>query len=556
MSGSESLRRSTRIQSRAKEHGNSKHELTNKDEDSMSETRLMRKKELENIEESIQKPVELFSDNDVSGEKLYGFQTPSAKKNAMTRKASLCHTPVSIKKTEKLVLSVVLDKIQTKPDGSLKIDNKNSCVKTSTIQRRYLLEIPSSESESVSENSEYVLSNSDTESETSEKETSIDSSDEGHKIEKKNIRQKPVFQANLVGTPKKTSSRNKPAIIHKDFHIKTDEYFKTQSEKVTTSDRTLERLRNSRLTKESLGQLLTNHNYVSTQHKKIVLSLSENYANLYSMWDFIMEQGFTVLLYGVGSKRCLINTFHKSICYHPSLIVNGFFPSLTVKDILDGIITNLMRLSCPANMSECIDLIEKVLKENPNDRIYLLIHNIDGMMLRSNKAQDILSCLASIPNICVVASVDHVNAPLLWDHIKRSKFNFFWWDTTTFLPYREETSYEGSLLVQESGTLALSSLHNVFLSLTSNAKAVYLLLAKHQFNNPSNVNSDGMAFKDLYQAAREGFIVSSDLVLRAQLTEFIDHKLVKVKRNIDGVEHLVIPLSKGLLKQFLEEYDL
>lgn len=65
----------------------------------------------------------------------------------------------------------------------------------------------------------------------------------------------------------------------------------------------------------------------------------------------------------------------------------------------------------------------------------------------------------------------------------------------------------------------------------------------------------GMAFKDLYRAAREGFLVSSDLALRAQLTEFIDHKLVKIKRNIDSVEHLVIPLNNGLLKQFIEEYD-
>ena len=134
-------------------------------------------------------------------------------------------------------------------------------------------------------------------------------------------------------------------------------------------------------------------------------------------------------------------------------------------------------------------------------------------MLRSNKAQDILSCLASIPNLCVLASVDHVNASLLWDQVKRSKFNFFWWDTTTFLSYQEETSYESSLLVQQSGSLALSSLRNVFLSLTSNAKSIYVLLATYQLNNNSNVNFTGMAFKDLYRAAREEFLVSSDLAL-------------------------------------------
>lgn len=64
-----------------------------------------------------------------------------------------------------------------------------------------------------------------------------------------------------------------------------------------------------------------------------------------------------------------------------------------------------------------------------------------------------------------------------------------------------------------------------------------------------------MAFKDLYRGAREGFLVSSDLALRAQLTEFIDHKLVKTKRNMDGAEYLVIPLDNALLKQFLDQQD-
>lgn len=63
----------------------------------------------------------------------------------------------------------------------------------------------------------------------------------------------------------------------------------------------------------------------------------------------------------------------------------------------------------------------------------------------------------------------------------------------------------------------------------------------------------GMAFKDLYRASREAFLVSSDQALRAQLTEFIDHKLVRTKRNVDGVESLVISLEDGLLEQFLEE---
>lgn len=65
----------------------------------------------------------------------------------------------------------------------------------------------------------------------------------------------------------------------------------------------------------------------------------------------------------------------------------------------------------------------------------------------------------------------------------------------------------------------------------------------------------GLLFRDLYSKCREQFLVSSDLALRAQLTEFLDHKLVKMKRTLDGSENLVIPIENVLLQQFLEQQE-
>lgn len=63
----------------------------------------------------------------------------------------------------------------------------------------------------------------------------------------------------------------------------------------------------------------------------------------------------------------------------------------------------------------------------------------------------------------------------------------------------------------------------------------------------------GLPIKDLYSKSREQFLVSSELALRTQLTEFLDHKLVKIKRTLDGSENLVIPIEGSILQQFLEE---
>lgn len=80
---------------------------------------------------------------------------------------------------------------------------------------------------------------------------------------------------------------------------------------------------------------------------------------------------------------------------------------------------------------------------------------------------------------------------LVWDQNKSSQFNWLWYDCTTFEPYSEETSYENSMLVQQSGTLALSSLTHVLRSLTPNACGIFKLLANCQLDNEDNTSYQG-----------------------------------------------------------------
>lgn len=75
--------------------------------------------------------------------------------------------------------------------------------------------------------------------------------------------------------------------------------------------------------------------------------------------------------------------------------------------------------------------------------------------------------------------------------MKLSCFNFCWFDATSFLPYSYETSFEGSLLVNNSGALALSSLKNVFESLTSNSRGIYIIIVKNQLTNKDNQHYPG-----------------------------------------------------------------
>ena len=59
--------------------------------------------------------------------------------------------------------------------------------------------------------------------------------------------------------------------------------------------------------------------------------------------------------------------------------------------------------------------------------------------LRSSEEQGLLAELASFPGFHFVASVDHINAPLLWDVKTRASFRWLCHDATTFTPYFAET---------------------------------------------------------------------------------------------------------------------
>ena len=59
--------------------------------------------------------------------------------------------------------------------------------------------------------------------------------------------------------------------------------------------------------------------------------------------------------------------------------------------------------------------------------------------LRATEEQALLAELAGCPGVHIVATVDHINAPLLWDVKTRAALNWICHDATTFAPYFAET---------------------------------------------------------------------------------------------------------------------
>jgi hypothetical protein len=59
----------------------------------------------------------------------------------------------------------------------------------------------------------------------------------------------------------------------------------------------------------------------------------------------LLEENFNLLFFGLGSKRSLLSEFHTTMLADRNVVVvNGFFPSLTVKQILTGITSELVAI--------------------------------------------------------------------------------------------------------------------------------------------------------------------------------------------------------------------
>lgn len=199
-----------------------------------------------------------------------------------------------------------------------------------------------------------------------------------------------------------------------NYVLQSDQYFSSHSSsKVVTSDSTLDRLNTPRLPHDQLFRLLKELRG-STEHQKAIQELHDEYESYFTKWLFLMNEGYNILLYGLGSKRNLLQAFHRKVLANrPVIVVNGFFPTLTVKDILEAITGDVLDLSVhSANFHELVDLIEEEFSYLPDTHLFLIVHNLDGTMLRNSKAQNILARLAKIDNIHLLASIDHINTPL------------------------------------------------------------------------------------------------------------------------------------------------
>uniref|UniRef100_A0ACD5TUI6 Uncharacterized protein n=2 Tax=Avena sativa TaxID=4498 RepID=A0ACD5TUI6_AVESA len=309
---------------------------------------------------------------------------------------------------------------------------------------------------------------------------------------------------------------------------------------------------------------------IPPKHEKEVDALTRGYKDQYRNWLFELRCGFSLLMYGFGSKKLLLEDFASTtLTDFTVIVVNGYLPSINLKQVIaeiaeifweqtklkrkrpSGKRSQLSQNFASQSIDDIISFLNKQTSEDGDGGMCLLIHNIDGPALRDAESQQCLAQVSCCPQVCIVASVDHVNAPLLWDKkMVHTQFKWSWYHVPTFASYKVEGVFYPLILASGGHAQTTKTALVVLQSLTPNAQSVFRVLAEYQL---ANEKEEGMPVSSLYTKCRERFLVSSQVTLNSHLTEFKDHDLIKIKKHSDGQDCLHIPLVPDALQKLLQE---
>jgi origin recognition complex subunit 2 len=377
------------------------------------------------------------------------------------------------------------------------------------------------------------------------------------------------------------------------------------------------------LAKSSRGKRNDLDDIAPMSRTEIVASLSAHNASQYDSWSNLLSTGHNLIYYGYGSKRDLLNDFadQKLASEGHIISVDGLYPGLTIKDVLVEIeetFPDVKTTPVPEQegLTRAIDKLAYRIytyflpssslpdphpfkvSEKP---LYLILNNIDGPGLRTERSLSLLSLLACSPRIHLMTSFDHVHTPILFSttlnttrkHIyadgmwqgkipESRGYDWVWIEAPTHAPYDVEARYarqaaamtgRGFTGADEStgqhGEVTEEGVLRILQSVPPMARRLFKLLATRQLSALPATEKPNQSVSlvsaqtapvfaidsDILQKlAKDRFIAREEERFNSQLTEYKDHGVI-VEHGMDHENRvgrwLWIPLSKEVLTKVL-----
>lgn len=335
------------------------------------------------------------------------------------------------------------------------------------------------------------------------------------------------------GRKRKAAARQRSPTPPRDLPPHEMYFFQNKPGLAKTSNNTLASL-----------DLLTHDEYFSVvrdlkdPHDADIKFLEDLHAESFGQWGFELAEGFSLCLYGYGSKRPLLYRFAKHLHSktsssqpHKIVMLNGYVRTISIREVLSTI-SSAVDPSYKLTSGNPVALLQDVLSliTSSDITLTLILNSADAPPLRKSSFYTILSQLAGHPRIRLACSVDTPDFPLLWDSGQRSAFNFVFHDCTTFArrsPAELEVVDEvHELLGRKARRVGgKDGVAFVLKSLPDNAKNLFRLLvgevlvALEDEGVGAGGENPGVEYRMLYNKAVEEFICSSEMAFRTLLKE-------------------------------------
>lgn len=335
------------------------------------------------------------------------------------------------------------------------------------------------------------------------------------------------------GRKRKAAARKRSPTPPRDLPPHEMYFFQNKPGLAKTSNNTLASL--NLLTHDEYFSLLRD---LKDPHEADIKFLEDLHAESFGQWSFELAEGFSLCLYGYGSKRPLLYRFAKHLHSktsnnqpHKIVMLNGYVRTISIREVLSTI-SAAVDPSYKLTSGNPVALLQDVLSliSSSDITLTLVLNSADAPPLRKSSFYTILSQLAGHPRIRLACSVDTPDFPLLWDSGQRSAFNFVFHDCTTFArrsPAELEVVDEvHELLGRKARRVGgKDGVAFVLKSLPDNAKNLFRLLvgevlvALEDEGVGVGGENPGVEYRMLYNKAVEEFICSSEMAFRTLLKE-------------------------------------
>ncbi|VDD88850.1 unnamed protein product [Enterobius vermicularis] len=285
---------------------------------------------------------------------------------------------------------------------------------------------------------------------------------------------------------------------------------------------------------------------------KEVKQQNEDLTKSFGEWLQYLTVGFNLLVYGIGSKKGLLDGFCKFISGYTYVTVDAYHPAVSMRTILQKLESGFS-IRCGVKERNIVlwaAILANELGKKSED-VILVINNIDGvglrhLFVREAVQQQALIELAKCKYIHIVASMDHFNTPSLWSWEMLGFYNFLWVKASTMCCYQLEIlAGESKLLKLDSSNSAYdhtsASLEVIWQALTLNSRMIFVKIIKMFFNYNKPIE-----FSILYDRAKDDFLVNNDVVLQQHLIELLDHKLISKEQQLNGSEYISVLVDKNV----------